>query len=125
MKYVTFCSFIGFVSPFTLASAPAANRATTTPGANQVVSLSTPGSTIVPRFANGMSAHEVEAIAGAPDAKLGANVWVYWKVKAEQNRAHPHFDTLLVLFDKGGLSSFKFVEAAPVRALITQVRVQA
>ena len=62
----------------------------------------------------------VESILGIPDAKLTANVWVYWDFKAEDISGCDFYDTLIVEFTQDRVSVLRFTHSEPVRAFIAR-----
>lgn len=68
----------------------------------------------------GMSPTDVETTLGAASAKLSNDVWVYWDFKATNVPAAHHFDTLVVVFSKGRVTTLRLCDSKPVRAFVAQ-----
>lgn len=72
------------------------------------------------RFAVGMTCAELRAAAGAPDAMLDANVWVYWNIRARGLPDDQNYDALLVVIANDRVKLFKFCASAPVKSFLAR-----
>lgn len=76
-------------------------------------------------LAPGSSAAAAQKALGAPSAKLGPNLWVYFDfAKPNPNAANPAFDTLVVAFHDGRVSDVKITDGRVVRVLLAQYAAQ-
>lgn len=78
-----------------------------------------------PVVAHGMSRETVELTFGRPDAKLSADMWVYWDFKARDVPGKDAFDTLIIGFGDDHVTLLKLSRSEPVRAFIAQQKARA
>lgn len=74
------------------------------------------------RAAIGMSrAILLTAMQGEPDAKLSANVWVYWDFQRSRREDIESPEALVIIFESDKVSRIRICEEQPVRQAIAQL----
>ncbi|MEO7411742.1 MAG: hypothetical protein ABIZ81_00165 [Opitutaceae bacterium] len=78
-----------------------------------------------PVVSKGMSRETVDFMLGKPDARLSADVWVYWNFKAKGVPGGDAGDTLIVKFTDDRVTLLRLSRSEPVRAFIAQAKARA
>jgi hypothetical protein len=66
----------------------------------------------------GMSPTEVQRMIGVADATVGREIWIYWNFDADNVATPRGWDTLVIQFTDGRVSTLRLAPNQSVRALL-------
>ena len=73
----------------------------------------------------GMARARVEAMFGAPSARLSADVWIYWKFRPAMPAASEQHDALIIIFAGDHVGSLRLARRETVQVFLAARRAQA
>lgn len=76
------------------------------------------------RIIRGMTFETVRILLNTPNETIGTNVWVYWDFNNRGGPKTPKYDTLVVTFKDGAVSSLRLCELKSLRELIAKLKAQ-
>lgn len=75
-------------------------------------------------IARGMTHETVHILLGSPNEIVATNIWVYWNFRGTGVPDAAKYDTLILVFKDGQVSTLRLCESKPVRELIAKLKVR-
>jgi hypothetical protein len=90
---------------------------------NSAVAILDPYSDV--SVAKGMSREAVTLMLGVPSESIATNVWIYWDFRGKGVPNAAHYDTLLLVFTDGKVSTIRLCENKPLRDYVAKMKAKA